>query len=174
MGTSQPGGSRAQGICQPHQGLELDRTGSLPKGRCHTTLREAQWHRAALLLSSAAALVTVHALEAFLTNGSGHRRDFWRHHWHVAWNHGRNHRSPAAGGPGHHPPVAGKDCRVGSADRGTPAAGEGQDAAKLFAAAQQATSTRPAAAAQTQVEEETWRAGRPRETGATLDSHGPM
>ena len=32
----------------------------------------------------------------------------------------------------------------------------------------------PAAADETQVEEETWRAARPRETRATFDSHRPM
>ena len=43
--------------------------------------------------------------------------------WHVAGNHGRNHRPPAAGSPGHHSPVAGGDRRIGGADRGVGTAG---------------------------------------------------
>ena len=49
-----------------------------------------------------------------------------------------------------------------------------KDAPELLAAAQHATSARPAAAAETQVEEETWRAARPRETRAALDSNGGL
>ena len=70
--------------------------------------------------------------------------------------------------------VAGEDCRIGVADRGIGTAGERQNAAKFLPAAQHATSTRPAAAAETQVEEETRRAARPRETRAAADSHRRM
>ena len=41
-----------------------------------------------------------------------------RQQWHVAGNHGRNHRPPAAGSPGHHSPVAGGDCQTGGTDQG--------------------------------------------------------
>src|SRR4030042_119466 len=71
-------------------------------------------------------LVIVHSPEGFsrktdLDTEGGVRRQ----RWHVVWNHGRSHRSSVAGSSGHHPPVAGEDCRVGGAGWGAPAAGEG-------------------------------------------------
>ena len=67
--------------------------------------------------------------------------------------------------------VGGRECGVEGADRGIGTAGERQDAAELLAAAQHAASPCAAAAAETQIEAETRRAARPRETRAALDSH---
>jgi hypothetical protein len=58
--------------------------------------------------------------------------------------------------------VAGSDCATG---------GGAEDAAALLVAAEHTTSAQPAAGAETQVEEETWRAARPQETRVALDSH---
>src|SRR3990172_7649788 len=93
----------------------------------------------------------------------------WHNSGHGSGSHGRNHRSPAAGSAGHHPPAAGADCRIGSSDRGVGTARERQDAAKLLAAAQHATSPCPPAAAETQVEEETRGPAGPPETRAAAD-----
>jgi hypothetical protein len=52
-------------------------------------------------------------------------------------------------------------CGIEGEDRGVGTAGEGQNTAKLLAAAQHATSARPAKAVETKIQEETWWATRP-------------
>jgi len=81
--------------------------------------------------------------------------------WHVAGCHRKDPRPSAAGSSGDHPRIAAGKRGVESEDRRTGTAGEGQNAAELLAAAQHATSAQPAAAAETKIQKETWRAARP-------------
>src|SRR3990172_2001484 len=90
---------------------------------------------------------------------------------HGSGSKGRNHRSPAARSPGDYSRAVGRNCGVEGEDRGVGTASERQNAAELLAAAQFAPSPRPTTAAETQVEEETRRAARPRETRETGRAH---
>ena len=105
----------------------------------------------------------------------------WQNSGHGRGSHGGNHRSPGAKSPGHHPPAVCADCPVGNAGGGVDGAGrtakttvKGEGAAKLFAAAEQPTSARRAAAAEAELREETRRSSGPPETRAAAESYRAM